>query len=596
MKKIANNTDTALKKSTLRTSDRAGHFTENDFHAHSSLLGKLSLFGAAILGFLLLAFMMTNRYSKNMIRENILSMNEKILLQINGKVEDYYSSVNHLATALAYSPTSYAYFTQSTKERILALEDLSTVFSNIVLVEENIVGIYFYDTDLNQIAGMGAQADQPEQVDQLYEEMKFSDLYYRTDGGARYLVYYPVYDIKSKQYGRQIGMCILVMENADFDSMLEDGQATEHTQICLVDGGGQIVAMRGAEGVNVLTDAQMETDDAYYVQTQDLCMAGWKVVSRIPEQELYGSTDQMGWFITAAYVIALVLLVLLIYFCYRCMVLPLSQVEQFIRRNMDDPQARLPEDRSDEIGTVIISLNHMLDEKDRMSQEVQQSQKRMYEAELARQRMEILAYRNQMNPHFLYNTLEAMREMALIRNAPDVAEIAVDMGNIFRYNTKGGYEVSLEEEVAITRAYIRIQQKRFRGKIDVHYYISEEALSLKVIKLLLQPMVENAIIHGLEKKMDVGSLFIGARIEEDKLVLTVKDDGTGIVPEQLKKIRQELRKPDVDTSRHVGIINTNARIRLYYGGEYGVTIESRTGDGTTVTMLLPAQKSKTGGL
>lgn len=571
MRKIVNDTDSGLKKSIVK----------------NSLLGQLILLTACIFGFLLAAFAATEVYTKQMLKENILAMNEKILLQIDGKMEDFYSYINHVAAALVYSPTAYDYFNKNTMERIMAQDDLSTVFSNTVLMEEDIAGIYLYDKELNQIAGMGKLSEKPEQVSTLCTELEFGNLFYQKDGTSQYLVFYPVYDIRNQQYGRQIGMCVLVMKNEAFDLMLADGQATEHTRIWLLDGSGQVLAERGADGMEYPDESQ--TDDAgdYYVQTKELRMEGWKVVSRIPKHELYGSSDRMKHFITAAYAVALLLLLLLVYFCYRRMVLPLRQVDQFIRRNTAEPDQRLEETRGDEIGTVVRSLNRMLDDRERMNLEVQMSQKKMYEAELAEQRMQILAYRNQMNPHFLYNTLEGMREMALVRNAPDVAGMAVDMGNIFRYSSKGSYEVSLEEEIRIIKSYIRIQQMRFRGKIEVYYYISEEVLSLKVIKMLLQPMIENAIVHGLEKKCGPGSLFIGARKEGEKLILTVKDDGIGIAPDRLSEIRKDLMSEQIDISKHVGILNTNARIRLQYGKEYGITLESRENDGTTVTMILP---------
>lgn len=130
---------------------------------------------------------------------------------------------------------------------------------------------------------------------------------------------------------------------------------------------------------------------------------------------------------------------------------------------------------------------------------------------------------------------------------------------------------------------------RFKGKIDVFYFISEDVLPLKVMKMLLQPIVENSIFHGLEPKSEKGSLYIGARIEEGVLVITVKDDGVGIDQEGLEEIQRELLKENADTSKHVGTLNTNARIRLFYGKEYGVSIESCIEDGTTVILKLPVR-------
>ena len=182
--------------------------------------------------------------------------------------------------------------------------------------------------------------------------------------------------------------------------------------------------------------------------------------------------------------------------------------------------------------------------------------------------------------------------MALEKNAPEVANMAVDMGKIFRYSTKGEEIVTLQEELEMVKSYLRIQQKRFGNRVQVFYFIPDEAAHCMVMKMILQPVIENAIIHGLEEKETEGSLYIGAKVSENTLILTVKDDGVGISEEKLQKINRELEQEVYDTSRHVGIINTQARIRLKYGNEYGITVESLQGDGTSIEIKMPAKRGE----
>lgn len=229
----------------------------------------------------------------------------------------------------------------------------------------------------------------------------------------------------------------------------------------------------------------------------------------------------------------------------------------------------------------------MLDDIEKLNRKIFQSAMDLYELKVQKQEAELAYLRSQIDPHFLYNTLEVIRKMALEKASPEIAQMAVDMGNIFRYSAKGEDEVTLEEEIAIVKSYIRIQQMRFVGKIEVFYFIPEEVLHLRVMKMLLQPIVENSIFHGLEPKNQKGSLYIGARLEAGTLVITVKDDGVGIAKDQLDRMLKELESETADTREHVGTLNTNARIRLYYGKEYGISIESCPEDGTTVTMRLP---------
>ncbi len=243
-----------------------------------------------------------------------------------------------------------------------------------------------------------------------------------------------------------------------------------------------------------------------------------------------------------------------------------------------------------EIEDISREFTDMLHDMEGLNRQIFQSATELYEMKIQKQEAELAWLRSQVDPHFLYNTLEAVRKMALDKDAPEIAQMAVDMGNIFRYSAKGEDIVPLEQEVAIIKSYMRIQQKRFQGKIDVYYFIPEEVLRLRVIKMLLQPIVENAIFHGLEPKHGQGSLFIGANLEGGRLCITVKDDGVGMEPEMLAELQRALAEGSMDTGRHVGTLNTNARLKLVYGAKYSMTIESRKGDGTTVVICLPAEE------
>lgn len=290
-------------------------------------------------------------------------------------------------------------------------------------------------------------------------------------------------------------------------------------------------------------------------------------------------------------VLAVIFCVIFFLLISRGMVRPLHQFDGVIREIRSQHQRGLKDDLDlqgcAEITEIGKEFSGMLLDIEQLNRQIFQSATDLYEIKVQKQEAELAYLRSQIDPHFLYNTLEVVRKMALVKNAPEIAQMAVDMGNIFRYSTKGEDEVPLEKEISIIKSYIRIQQMRFEGKIEVFYFVSEEVLQQKVMKMLLQPIVENSIFHGLEPKGEMGSLYIGARKEGEQLVITVKDDGMGIPPEKLSELQAALVDENVDTSRHVGTLNTNARIRLLYGREYGITIESCAKDGTTVTIRLP---------
>lgn len=553
-----------------------------------SLWLQLIAFTALIMFFLLAAYAITDSYSGKILRDRTIDLNDKILLQVEGKMEDFHDTLNHVATSMAYAPTTYDYFTMDPVARVMVSEDLSEIFSNTVLLESDIAGIYLYDTSLNQIAAMGKAADNPDFVQSLKKQMEFGDIFYLNQAGVPfYTVYFPVYDLNNRQYGIQIGMSVMMMRTDNLSGLLDDSQATENTQVFLLDGNNQIIASRGNNGLEELDRSMMRSTDEFYVKVRSVRMDGWKVVSRIPESEMNSSTDGGKKFVTTAYVLAFALLILLVWFCYKRFVGPLHQVDLFIQRIVDRPEERMEISREDEIGTVVHSLNHMLDARQKMNQEIQESQRRMYEAEIAKKQLQVLAYRNQINPHFLYNTFECICSMALYYEVDDIAEITMALSKVFRFAVKGENIVSVEEEVSYIREYAKIIDYRFMGKIDVDIEMEDAVKEKRVIKLMLQPLMENAVFHGLEQKLEDGEVNVSIHMHgEDHIMFVVEDNGCGIEPARLVWMRDNLDSRPTG-QKGIGVANIYQRLKLFYGDDVVFQIESRLGEGTRITIIIP---------
>lgn len=553
-----------------------------------SLWLQLIAFTTLIMFFLLAAYAVTDSYSGKILRDRTIDLNDKILLQVEGKMEDFHDTLNHVATSMAYAPTTYDYFTMDSVARVMVSEDLSEIFSNTVLLESDIAGIYLYDTSLNQIAAMGKAADNPDFVQSLKKQMEFGDIFYLNQAGVPfYTVYFPVYDLNNRQYGIQTGMCVMMMRTDNLSGLLEDSQATENTQVFLLDGNNQIIASRGNNGLEELDRSMMRSTDEFYVKVRSVRMDGWKVVSRIPESEMNSSMDDGKKFVTIAYVLAFALLILLVWFCYKRFVGPLHQVDLFIQKMVDRPEERMEIGREDEIGTVVQSLNHMLDARQKMNQEIQESQRRMYEAEIAKKQLQVLAYRNQINPHFLYNTFECICSMALYYEVDDIAEITMALSKVFRFAVKGENIVSVEEEVSYIREYAKIIDYRFMGKIDVDIEMEDAVKEKRVIKLMLQPLVENAVFHGLEQKLEDGEVNVSIHMHgEDHIMFVVEDNGCGIEPARLVWMRDNLDSRPTG-QKGIGVANIYQRLKLFYGDDVVFQIESRLGEGTRITIIIP---------
>lgn len=208
-----------------------------------------------------------------------------------------------------------------------------------------------------------------------------------------------------------------------------------------------------------------------------------------------------------------------------------------------------------------------------------------------------LALQNQINPHFLYNTLDSIRSEAMLEGNDTVAEMTEALATFFRYTiSKVENMVTLEEELENAKVYFLIQKHRFEDRVDLEIeYDKEDEFLLRCLlpKLTLQPVVENSIIHGIERKLGSGTIRIVLKCTEKRLIIEINDDGVGMQPEVLERMNHQLNQPVFESIQlskvkgGIAITNVNNRIHLLFGEEYGMTVYSTPGVGTDTVISLP---------
>ena len=272
----------------------------------------------------------------------------------------------------------------------------------------------------------------------------------------------------------------------------------------------------------------------------------------------------------------------------------LNQEIESIDYEHDKPQIRTS--LKNEIGSIASHVNTLLERVYSLNQHNIASQARLYEMELSKKQTQLYAYQSQINPHFLYNMLQCMRGISLMHGIREVAQICTNMAVLFRYSIKGAFLVYLEDELSIIDKYLYMIRVRFQDKITYSLEIAEDTKKCKIPKMILQPLVENSIFHGLESIEDNGFIHIRTFREGDGLFITIQDNGIGFDEVTLKEL-EELLSQDIPSdinatfneAKGLGIINIHNKIRLYEGTEYGISILSRPSD-TLVTIRLNARQ------
>ena len=243
---------------------------------------------------------------------------------------------------------------------------------------------------------------------------------------------------------------------------------------------------------------------------------------------------------------------------------------------------------SDEVGMLADTFNKMIIK-------INEIIKELVEAEHEKNRAEIQALQAQINPHFLHNTLSIIDSIATINGEEEIAEITRVLSKLFRYNITSDQLTTIGQEIEQIQLYLYIEKKRYYNRIDYLITVEEKLRQVKILKLLIQPIVENTIIHCLENEGGKVYLYISVRKSSKNTVeIKIRDTGKGIKPTRLKKIQESLEKSnhvsleeDGSKGHHVGLKNVNNRIRKYYGKQYGLRLSSKFGEGTVGIITIP---------
>jgi two-component system sensor histidine kinase YesM len=262
----------------------------------------------------------------------------------------------------------------------------------------------------------------------------------------------------------------------------------------------------------------------------------------------------------------------------------LHDVTTTITKN--DLQALMTSDNVDEITELGMSFNIMIGKIKELLDSKIKEQENLKKAELR-------ALQAQINPHFLYNTLDTIIWMAESKKTDDVVNIVTALSSFFRISLSKGMDwITISEELERIKSYLTIQKMRYRDILDFKIEVDSDVAENTILKLVLQPLVENALYHGIKNKRGGGTISVRARRKGmDEVLLGVEDNGIGFTPEKLAKLRAELEADsgDFKLESGFGLGNVNKRIRLYYGKPYGLSIQSEYTSGTCVTLVIPAK-------
>jgi two-component system sensor histidine kinase YesM len=392
---------------------------------------------------------------------------------------------------------------------------------------------------------------------------------------------------------RTVGILWLFFSEDFFDDVLENKSFNNSSDILIISPEKLIITSTDKSKVGLKADPEytdkivfgengyftykdIADKEKYIVVYSTSADTGWTIVAVTPQKVVFRDVENIKVMTVIIYILYAVFIILTYILLSRWIFEPLAQLSNGMKKVSSGNFKELLKKRSDdEIGMLVSNYNYMLGKISDLMEEV-----RIKEEAKNNEKMKVLSM--QIGPHFIYNTLNSIKWMAAVNKQPNIKKMVESLIKLMvsvTYNTNE--EIYLHEEIELIKCYCYIQKVRYMN-FDIVYNISEDAGNCRVIKFILQPVIENCILYAFSGKADGGVIEISAEVQ-DMLYITIKDNGNGFDT----SILNDVEKSNKDKPDHIGLQNVIERIRLNYGNNYGLIISSEKGKGTTVIVKLP---------
>lgn len=566
-----------------------------------------------------------HQYVVNQTTETFTENSANTLIQASKYIDEKFRSilgrVNAMRQNTSFDKTLKDYLLNSKSEIYgnIALSEFSNSFIEIRSSDSFIESVFMHTPkkdfyDFSRPLNYGASIKDTELYNKVQEVP--SILYWGTRGTneiykTNHYVIPIVFRFTVEGYNGDVLLGIN-LDESDITSYLEDVQSNDSSITVIIDDKGEEIVSSPNSVIKALKNdhslmnkilespsgnSKVKYDGKRYLVTYESTkIAPWKIINIKSESVLIDKLDKFQLF-------SFILTLLSIGFCFifswlisKTMVKPLVKLESVMESATNrDFSIRFNYEYNNEIGKLGHSFNYMVDEIGKLVKELETSVNQLKEEkekvrieQLLKRRAELKALQAQINPHFLYNTLDSINWKANEIQAYEISKMTTALATLFRTGLSRGHElIPLKDEILHISSYLTIQKMRYGDKFDYSIFVEDDLLELFVVKLILQPLIENAIYHGIKQKEGIGLIEIIISKVEQEIHIQVTDDGMGIHPLKLQLINKRLRDNVVVDKDGYGIYNVNERIHLYFGMHYGLTIQSEQGKGTTALLILP---------
>lgn len=562
---------------------------------------SMSFTFVALTGMILITAVLLNRYERTLERQ-VLSDSQKLIGQVEINLNTYLRSMMRSSDAVYYNVIKKVDFDKDDISRELSLLYEAN--------KDNLVSIACFTRDgellgaapvgsLKKNVNITAQSWFEDASDKM-ENLHFSDLHvqniFENKSGRYYWVVSLSRGVELTNDGKMSGGILLVDMNFSgiqqlFTEVNNDGKG----YVYLIGRDGEIIYHPRQNLIfsNIIQENN-QTASTYdegvhneefqgeqrVVVVKTVGYTGWKIVSVVSRESLFSDLNQTRMMALLNLVLAIFLMIFVNQYVAVRITDPLKKLEKSIQGIEMKQQPVVYIGGPPEIQHLGLTIRFMVEE-------LQELTDKMVKEQEEKRKNELDALQSQINPHFLYNTLDSIMWMIESERYEDAVSMVQALGRLLRISlSRGKNVISVGDELQHARSYLAIQRYRYKNKFTSYFEVEPDIEQYKTIKLVIQPLIENAIYYGMEYMDGEGEIHIRAYTREQDLYLEVEDNGPGMPEEQVEHLLTGGEKARQKGSG-IGLKNVNQRIQLYFGTQYGLEIESEPDEGTVVRIHIP---------
>lgn len=546
----------------------------------------------------------------NILKKNALDNINIFVTQTNNRFDEYFYRMDQLSKSIFFNRNVQAIMLEnkSWQESDILLKNLNSYLS----LEPALNSIGMISSEDFRLVSTGELLMQPmvaylremEDKNRISNKLQISPPFLKDQG---ILAFRKVKSVLPNRYLQEIYIGVLLLDTEWIQQILRSADLADKAELYIMNESGDLIGSSTNNPDFEQIYAQTRTNQDYKVidfqmnginylyQSLPIKSLGWKFVALINEDKLAGKASIIQYIVISAIAI-MVLIVIWVAISFNIRLThPITKMADiFDSAASGDLDARLRFGYKNEITIIQDHYNNMMNEIKKLTDNLLQSQQQLYETEMEKRMFQLNGLQSQINSHFLYNVLHSIRGMALSNAKREVAVAIDNLVSYFRYITRTDEFVLLHKELEHLERYIDIQKIRFGERLQFKVIVDQGLGARSIVKLILQPLVENALFHGLEGKPGRWIIRIHATIEEEnQLLIKVMDNGIGMSEERLMRMHLEFESMNKNSSetaglgQGIGLVNIHKRIQIYYGKPYGLSIKSWKNRGTVVTVSVP---------